>query len=430
MRIVKKYVIGYFLEISIFIILLFLVNVNITKEEIKNNVEKSAVTFQKEGTYPIYNKNKVYLGQDNFTDSLMLNICYSLNSNNSMSSIMEMDYMMEQDGSFNSIDDLSVLTKNSDLVRVSYARYWHGYIIVIKPLLKLFSYSEIRMILFVGLYILITIFLFRLGKKIGWRAVCIYFLSFLMININRLWLSIQYANVFIPTIIIMILLTLEKDERLFSNFNYYSFLAGGIICFFDLLTTPLISIGLMLSYYLLYFIVKKRVEVIQLMKKSVLAILSWGIGYAMIWGTKWIIASVILRKNILLDAFNSAQTRTSIIPDGFSKMDWIKYTLKSNLYYLFEGDYKKEIVFIVVVILLLSVVFYHKTLDIEKLKYASLFVILGSLPYLWYLILSNHSGIHAFFSFRNQIITVVCILTLLFYSIDIKKMLGLDKKVE
>jgi len=60
-------------------------------------------------------------------------------------------------------------------------------------------------------------------------------------------------------------------------------------------------------------------------------------------------------------------------------------------------------------VMILMVVGRHKF----NWKKAILFLLVGLAPYLWYLVLSNHSYVHWWFTYRLQAITVMCLFFML-----------------
>ena len=180
----------------------------------------------------------------------MINVCYDLQP--SVSSVMDMHYVMHRDDSFNSIDDLeNILTddKNSEWADISYARYWHGYIVYLKPLLAFLSYEHIRLFINISLYVLLTLFEILCYKELGIKEALVFLASFLFVNFSDIHYSIQFANVFVPTLICLIMMLLMDKDKLDRRMGIIAFVLGSIIVFLDLLTTPVVSIGLVLILY-------------------------------------------------------------------------------------------------------------------------------------------------------------------------------------
>ena len=142
-------------------------------------------------------------------------------------------------------------------------------------------------------------------------------------------------------------------------------------------------------------------------------------GYGLIWATKWILSSLILKKNIIGDAYNLSKVRTSDIPEGFSKLKWIIYMFSSNAKYALQG-FDNKIVFVVSVfaVLIIIAVLFHTNDWKGKGPVITLYLALALIPIAWYLALLNHSGIHAYFTYRSLIVFFAGIMMCLTSIID------------
>lgn len=85
---ILKLILIYFIIIITLVISLTIVNL-IPRKNIENNVRKSLQIFIKEGAFPKINFTYNYL-LDNYTDALMINTAYSVDSNKPIESAMLM----------------------------------------------------------------------------------------------------------------------------------------------------------------------------------------------------------------------------------------------------------------------------------------------------------------------------------------------------
>ena len=74
------------------------------------------------------------------------------------------------------------------------------------------------------------------------------------------------------------------------------FVLGGLTSFIDLLVTPIVTIGLPLTVWMLK---RKDYSLLDKFKIIVFASVSWAIGYAWVWGGKWVIGGLITGENIV-----------------------------------------------------------------------------------------------------------------------------------
>ena len=420
-NVIGKYMRIYVVLVFSFLALLcmsYLIPVN------ERNMKESSELLVQEGVFPNYTGNdEKYIGQDNYTDSLMLNIISTMSKDkNILKSVMQMNYRMEDDGDFNSVNDLYYLYESANTKHlfdtVSYARYWHGYVVYLKPLMFILNFSQLRVFMTVCIYTLLIICIYCIATKIGIKYSIGFLAGFILVDINHICYSVQYFNVFALTLGMLIFIATRTEEKLYSNFEMYNFIFGGIICFVDLLTTPIITFGLCGILFFVYFAIRGDFTIKEVVKKNIKAGIAWVGGYVIIWGTKWMLGSIIIGRNVFLDALKLAEVRTSVVPDGFSSFDWIKYDFVSNFNFLFRSDFKKEIMLIFIIIGVIAVIKYN-----SHPKWINIIMLLlfAGIPYIWYIGLKNHSGIHAFFTYRNQILTIVCVFEILIYCIDEKR---------
>ena len=110
------------------IMLLFLVlSAKVSKDSIQENMEESAAYLCEDVVYPYYEgegKEIKHSCIDRYADSILLNIVYNFESDNSLKSVMISsyyydDYMNENQNLYKAV--FNGLEKNKQ-----YLRYWHG----------------------------------------------------------------------------------------------------------------------------------------------------------------------------------------------------------------------------------------------------------------------------------------------------------------
>ena len=107
-------------------------------------------------------------------------------------------------------------------------------------------------------------------------------------------------------------------------------------------------------------------------------------------------ASLILGQNIFSDAYEVSLYRMEA--EEFTRWE----ALTKNF-----GMLNLWMISIAVVVLLLFSIINRLKISYKKVI---LFLIIGLMPYVWYLLLANHSYLHWWFTYRLQAITVVCLL--------------------
>lgn len=379
----------YLVKVTFATILLFvgvlLIVWSIPDEYIDENVRQAVSFIEMEEGYE-WHSTFTYSSAcdlDNPTDITMLQLCLN---NNEKASTLEKSMMPY------------------------YTRYWHGYLIFLKPLLLIFKYTDIRYIYMMLHIIFFTVVIIELSKKALHLAIafsiaigCMYF--------TILPYSLQFSSVFFIMYLfcIWILKTYRKINASVIKIAAFWFV-GMITNFFDFLTAPLITLGIPLIIMIILEFENTNWK--SLMYKSVYMPIFWGGGYAISWISKWIIGSIVLKVNVIEDAISQANLRIS---GGMSEpVNRLESLYKNFTVMLPQWATYNSIKIVVFVFLLVYCLCFFKRHICWRgmLKYLSLLLI-SVYPYIWYFIFANHSSIHAFFTYRIQMITVFAVLIML-----------------
>ena len=137
-------------------------------ERVRQHVYDSARTIQNEGLYPEYLGFKLFQ-MDNYTDTLMLfeaasadelpplqammtNTAYNVDNFETLAD--DLAWYIEKDWSTG-----AQRTDAPALEPFSYAQYWHGYLIWLRPLLLLMPYTGVRIVQYIVLFALLAVVL-------------------------------------------------------------------------------------------------------------------------------------------------------------------------------------------------------------------------------------------------------------------------------
>jgi hypothetical protein len=387
-------------------------------QNIEKHVYESATIFEKEGAKPTlyYNINSAL---DNFTDALML-----LNSITSPSASTLENSLLVYRYHKASLMPNNVLIKisNGDEIEdvISYPRYWHGYLIVIKPLLYFFNYSQIRIINTIfQIFIIIFVILLILIKKY-YKFIVPYILLILSLIPPVIFKSMQYSSVwYIFNFGIIIIILLRK--KLVKKFNYVCCLfalLGVLTSYFDFLTYPIVTFGIPAIFYFSIYKNDKSKKIFELFWIG----FSWVYGYLVMWSSKWFIATEFTNENVIENALNAASDRTSNVSDNliaFSRLD----SLQKNL----ELFFNKYIIFSLILVGIILMILILKNKKIKAIKYQFPIAIIGCLPLIWYIVLGNHSYIHCWMTNKGLCVSYFSILMILFNTLLFENS-GDDKK--
>ncbi|MGL5898973.1 MAG: hypothetical protein ACRCZW_04805 [Lactobacillaceae bacterium] len=363
-----------FLSLLLFYVLSLAIIYSLPNFKLSENVEHARQTLKEEGTYRTISQSfQPQTTLDNFTD-LKVMVPRSINDNNALVSAMDMK---------------------------GYSRYWHGYQVILKPLLSIFTYEQVRFIYNIIIMVLFSICCSMLWCNVSKTSAIALAISLCFAHIEIIGMSIQFSNAFILTFISIIYLLSKKDIDCFlsKNIILFFFTIGSLINFIDLLTAPVITLGLPLAIVIL---TKKRATIsnIMIIIKSSIA---WGIGYGLTWASKWCIGSLILNKNIISDAIHQIFFRS--IGDETHPIH-----RSAMLAYNFKAMFiSSAMAYIIPAIFLIAIVLYRKI----NIGITSALLLLSLMPYVWYVVLTNHSQIHFWFTFRAQTVTMFCFLIML-----------------
>lgn len=278
----------------------------------------------------------------------------------------------------------------------AYTRYWHGYLVVLIPLLTVFSLVQIRSLFLVAMGLLSCAACALIGRKTSLLASLALALSLIMANVWVAAFSTSLAFSFFVALVAVILVALWADEAAplgaERDWLTFFFVVGAVTSYLDFLNTPIVTLGLPLATYLA--IRHESVASASLKEAAVLlagTCVAWGLGYGLLWASKWVLSAIVLGTNALGDAVGTAGYRVGANGMG-ARIDAIKTNVNTML-----DTWQRYLVAALGVVLLLVGIIFHKR---PCLPLAIALLVVTLLPMLWYVALANHSTIHAFFVYR------------------------------
>ncbi|MCI8309030.1 MAG: hypothetical protein HFJ45_02220 [Clostridia bacterium] len=415
MKKVGKFIAVFFILLGVFVTLLIVTSIFPSKW-IEKNVKESANILIKEGNRKnIFSISSFqYQEFDNYSDALMINTAYSIDNKTPLYSALtaKKDYIPGVTKTINEdkVGELSSSSKYEEHDEVAelldtvngeapeafeYAKYWHGYLVILRPLLLLFNYWQIRILLIVILSLLAIWLLYLIATKISKAIASIFFIS--LIQIEYFYIGLSLLNSSMLLIMMISSIFLIKRYKKIKNFSLFFFVIGILVGFFDLLDIPLITFG---GPLIIYFVLKCKLQKIEI-KEGILEIIKFGIlwlfGYALMWISKWILIDIVYGRNILSTALGQVLYRT--VGENISPLTAISVNLL------------KTVIPIIINLILLEYLLmrYCKKITKENLRKSVLFFIIALMPIVWYIFLSNHSYYHYFFTYRILFLSQVAI---------------------
>ena len=326
-----KYIFIFCLLLIMFIFLHFTAAL-IPSSMIEKNVKESSNILLEEGNrykfFEIYN-----VTNNNYTDSIMINEAFSYDNTNPLFSFLSVRKNYDKtltknnlpdtnnelfsinengiDEEYNPVNELHLFLEGKIITSIEYARYWHGYLIFLRPLLILFNISGIRILLLILFIILLSILLVLLYKKFGTTISLIFGLSFIVMDYLFVSYSLECAPAYIITLITTIYILLKLDK--IKNYPLLFFIVGCIINFTEFLTIPIISFCIPITIYIINYQKEKDYNIKHCITMIIKCLIMWFIGYMITLLSKWVIYDLLYNKELLKSGIIQVLYRTSRI---------------------------------------------------------------------------------------------------------------------
>ena len=450
----KKVLISGTATIVICIALLF-VTALIPQNALQKNMEKSSDYYNNHQMFDHVTDYMFLSRQDNYADCILTNIIYHIDQNNLAESILSASYYNPEDEGVQTSFAYAVGSKVEP--NVDYSRYWHGSMVLLRPLFIIFDIAGVRMVL--GILILIMtvwfeVLLFKNHYSVF--GVC-YAIGLMLVSVWMCAFCVEYAMPFVvmsvelPVLLVLLTRAYEKkdaqndkvkrdehklgnqkaDEHKSDNYKPEVILwavlacAGIVTAFVDFLTTETITFTMA---YVLYLIVKNRHNQMRTVKEELIYLVKsgivWLVSYGLMIALKWVLALIVLGKDAFFNALSQAALRISgdatlgnvTGAEVVSDYERISGALWRNIgcIYPFKStmSYGTAMIFILLVGLVVFSIWY---LFREKAKSCinKVMVMVSLIPVLRFLVLNNHSYIHFFFTYRALLVSVVVIIYIL-----------------
>ncbi len=367
------------------------------------NVQAGLRIYEREGTYPAWASGE-HSKLDNFTDAIIL-----LEVTHPTTDAIKSAMLNPRFGLIKDEKPVEALIKvmhgdTSGLTEINYPRYWHGELLIIKPLLMATQIQHVRMLLAYSDFILFVVALILFYKAFGTPHALAFAAVIMTINLVSVSMSFQFSSIYAVTLTALIIM-LKKNRRLIDDELYPYFFAaiGIIVAFTDFLTYPIFSVGLPLIVFLL---LNKNTS----LKVMGELLISWGVGYAGMWSGKWIIAYLLTGQNVLADGLNQVMVHARIATDHADAGWQISFlsAIQRNIATLGHGPIR--IFLFIGIIALLYVLISRRQLITRRIVLP--YLLPAALPFIWYVIASGHSHIHAFFTYRGLAVTIFALICL------------------
>ena len=345
---------------------------------------------------------------DNYTDTIMLFEAASADETEPLTAMMtataynvdNFETLQDDLGDYLAARDQGKTGADIGLEPFPYARYWHGYLIWLRPLLLFLTYGQIRVFNYLVFAVLAAALLWQLWKHCGrWArgVVCRQ--------------SGGSHRLFRPPPGTVLHLLCHQLCRLPVGSGKTPHGGrtgcrigggGGCTAFLDLLVTPILTLGLPLTVWLLDTRVPDRTAPLRRCGAVLGGAVSWGGGYALCWASKWVLAGAVTGQDIIGDALHQASVRTSA-----DSWHGIQLTWPNIFRFVFDTLNGRGLFWPLVILLVVLLAAFALCVRDRR-------ALLGALPLLlaalsapaWLALLRTHSIQHGWFTWRSLGVTV------------------------
>jgi hypothetical protein len=378
---------------------------HIPTEPIKKHVMDSVSVFETEGIYPVLGKG--YDKQlDNFTDALMLQNSFYINEDADIwdNTISVYNFWYPDSDPVNNL--IQYHKGNRDYSVGDYSRYWHGYLTVLKPMVYFTDYLGIRDINMILQSILLIAAVFVIGRYLSWKYAIPFLAAMYFLHPGVILYSLQFSTIYDLTLIFSILTVLLFRKKAEWERGIFWLLVIGIVTnYMDFLTYPALTLGIVLT---LFVCMQKEKTWQEKLRTVFLCSFGWGLGYAGMWAGKWILGSLITRKNLFAEALTQAQIRAS--SDISGRAVGRIWPILKNLYFGFYGN--EWLAVVSALCLAAAIIRVVRKKDRQAVLGLLPFLMIAAIPFCWYVVLSNHTAIHTFFTYRTLAVSVFAVMTM------------------
>ncbi|HPZ23610.1 MAG TPA: glycosyltransferase family 2 protein [Bacilli bacterium] len=390
-----RYVSTFILTLLLMNIFLFL-SILIPNKTTDNHVIESLDYYHYYSGYVLDRFNIDSYVLDYQADTYTMNIIYNLNNKKPVSSLIEMNYNPR---ATYSAPDFNEAIKNNEYT-ANYSRYWHGEISIIKPLLIIFSAKtiySIQLLILCLLYIILILKMFKHSKLLP----IVYTLGLIMINYFVTASCFEFYFVFLISAIASIIGIKLYETNNTKYLPIFFFIVGMITCFTDFLSCETVTLTIPL-------IIITYIDKCMTFKKIIKIMVNWLSAYSLTFMTKWLIDTIHYNGHFM-DYIGD-----SILYRGYTNKIDIYLLFKKLTSYLLINDIHIWIFIIIVALVILIFKIKHK-------KQYLMLLMISLVPIVRFIIMTNHSYNHAYFTYRAFIPLIITLLIIIIKGLPIFK---------
>lgn len=373
---------------------------------LRDNMEQSALSYRTKEAFSFENGQRMNAVSDNYADAILLNISWNMGIGDPAIASLDTKYydgeaLGESIGLYLTVMDAGVKPNTQ------YTRYWHGSAAFVRLMHLVTDVRGMKYCGAVAAGVLVAFSVFVLVRRGHVLLALALLASLATVQIWNIRLSLEYQPVFLICFLLTPLyLWLEQYG---DRYLVVLSAAGGVLtAFFDFLTAEMVVI---LVPLILVVAVREAEEHLGELRKNICLLFCCGIFWLGAYGgtflAKWTAASLVTGENQFRAAIRSAGERFggSLAGEGpENPLLRLPAALAANLTALGGGGARVDLRCAAGVLLIAAAVagsaWYLFRKAGQKDVAGRLLLLLGAMVFLRYLVLNNHSYLHAFFTYR------------------------------
>ena len=400
----------------------------IPNEALVNNFEKSAVGYGSTDAFNFERAGYLNSVSDNYADCILLSVSYYMGESKAHIAALSADYYRgEADGIGVNEAFLKSVTEGA-VPDTDYSRYWHGMAAFVR-VIHLFGDVEcVKLFGFIAFAVMLALTLCMLALRKSYKSALALALAILCVQPWNLLLSMEYQPPFVICFLLcpLYLFFERRNEKVLT---VLSVIGGTLTAFFDFLSCETVAILLPVMLVIAVRTEEKRFSSFK--KEATLAFFSlvaFFAAFAFTFLAKWVLASLFTGENKLMAAFSSASLHVSSgVGYDVPKNDILRIILAplANLTVLFyctsRLDIARVMLSLALVTFVLGSVFYLFNKKKKGYGAEALMLLLGTVVILRYAVLSHHSYMHEFFTYRALVSAVFAVLASTLLCLEFKR---------
>ena len=275
----------------------------------EKNIENSCKTFNIEYIYPSFNGRAA----DGYTDIVMFLVSSSKPDEASWKRFFTSPIYTYLDDEYIStgykIMPIQALCSPSKYYRASYFRYWHGYQIILRPLLSFTDYEGMRKLNIYLQPFLFVVLIYLFCRRKAYGLILGWILSYLIFSPDAMPYNITYSVIYYISVISAILLMIYKEKiEQYIGWPIFFMMVGIVTNYFDFLTYPIVSLAVPLT---ILFYLEPSENFKDMLKTLIIIGGCWLFGYAGMWLLRGILCYFILGDYVIENIITAVLDRSN-----------------------------------------------------------------------------------------------------------------------